>query len=233
MEQSPREERRDRVGRAALLSVAYSCAFVAAALGLSAILGYDLPAAPAVALLGVLAWLAMLLPLVGRPAGGWPLSRGSRARTIRARETTLTIEPDYSKLSVIRDLVEEGASAAGMSDSEIWDMKVASTEALANAIEHAPLAPDQLIHLRIRQEEDQLQLEIVGGGSPPGQRTPSDPARGRGIGIMSALMDEVELSHARGASRIRLCKRSIPAPADAGGPGTRTPIPAGRSLEPS
>lgn len=124
------------------------------------------------------------------------------------QETLMTLEPDFSGLDAARAMVEERAIKAGMAESDVWDMRAAATEALSNAIEHAPLADDGLIHLRISQEQGELLLEITGGGNPGDLPPRSNPDRGRGIGIMTALMDEVEMKHDQGgAGLIRLAKK--------------------------
>jgi EAL domain-containing protein (putative c-di-GMP-specific phosphodiesterase class I)/anti-sigma regulatory factor (Ser/Thr protein kinase) len=129
------------------------------------------------------------------------------------REATLSIEPTFDAIETARRLVEDEAEEAGMCDSDVWDLRVAATEALSNAIEHAPLAADGMIHIRITREQGELLLEITGGGNPDGRHLTSDPNRGRGIGIMTALMDEVEMRHVGGRGVIRLAKRIEAAPA--------------------
>jgi anti-sigma regulatory factor (Ser/Thr protein kinase) len=68
-----------------------------------------------------------------------------------------------------------------------------------------------LIHLRITQEQGELLLEITGGGNPEGSPGHANPNRGRGIGIMTTLMDEVEMKHEDGAGVTRLSKK-LPGP---------------------
>ena len=124
------------------------------------------------------------------------------------RESLMAIAPDFASIDAARAMVEERAIKAGMAESDIWDMRVAATEAISNAIEHAPLAEDGLIHLRISQEQGELLLEITGGGNAGTAPPKSDPDRGRGIGIMTALMDEVEMKHDQGGvGLIRLAKK--------------------------
>lgn len=135
------------------------------------------------------------------------LDAHSGETTWARRETVVSFEPSFSELDAVRAMVEARAEEAGMGESDIWDVRVAATEALSNAIEHAPLAKDGLIHLRITQEQGELLLEITGGGNPEGTPRHADPNRGRGIGIMTALMDEVEMKHDEGAGVTRLSKK--------------------------
>ena len=116
----------------------------------------------------------------------------------------LTMEADFRLLGQARELIHSTGLELGFDEAAIWDMKAAATEALANAIEHGTAA-DGLIHLRLSPEDGELRLEVSGGGSV--ERPPSDPQRGRGIAIMSALMDEVALSHEGNGTLVRLAKR--------------------------
>jgi EAL domain-containing protein (putative c-di-GMP-specific phosphodiesterase class I)/anti-sigma regulatory factor (Ser/Thr protein kinase) len=124
------------------------------------------------------------------------------------QETGIAINPSYEEIGVARDLVAESAVAAGLSDSDVWDVRVAVTEALANAIEHGTPTGDGRIHVRIAEDRDELQLEVVGGGRAPGDRPPDNAGeRGRGIAIMSGTMDSVHLAHDDDRDLIRLAKK--------------------------
>ena len=123
------------------------------------------------------------------------------------RETTVTIEPEYGQIAEARDVVTDRALAAGMSDADVWDMRVAITEALANAIEHGARASDNRIHVRIAEEGGELRLDIAGGGRGSGEPPPArGPDRGRGIAIMSGTMDSMRLTHERDRNLIELAK---------------------------
>jgi anti-sigma regulatory factor (Ser/Thr protein kinase) len=124
------------------------------------------------------------------------------------RETGIAINPTYDEIAPARDLVAETAAAAGLSDADVWDVRVAVTEALANAIEHGTPTEDGRIHVRIAEEDDELQLEVVGGGrGPEGRPVESAGERGRGIAIMSGTMDSVHLAHDDDRDLIRLAKK--------------------------
>ena len=130
------------------------------------------------------------------------------------RETTVTIDPEYDQIERARDVVTEHAIQAGMSEADVWDMRVAVTEALANAIEHGARAEDNLIHVTITEERGQLRLDIAGGGRREGRPPmPRGPERGRGISIMSGTMDSLKLTHERDLNLIQLAKSLNGAPA--------------------
>ena len=123
------------------------------------------------------------------------------------RETTVTIEPEYDQIAQARDAVTDRAIAAGMSEADVWDTRVAITEALANAIEHGARASDNKIHVRIAEERGELRLDVAGGGRGAGTPPPTrGPDRGRGIAIMSGTVDSMRLTHERDRNLIELAK---------------------------
>ena len=86
-------------------------------------------------------------------------------------------------------------------------MKLAATEALMNAVEHGTPSEDGMVHLRLAQLHGDMLLEVWGGGADGARDASQSTNRGRGIAIMTALMDEVELKRDPESSRIRLAKR--------------------------
>jgi anti-sigma regulatory factor (Ser/Thr protein kinase) len=125
------------------------------------------------------------------------------------REISLPAD-DPGLLEQARLLVDEAASELGFDEDAIWDMKLAATEALTNAIQHGPLSPDRRIHMRLAPDRDNLVLEVWGGGTPPEARNVGDTQHGRGISIMIALMDEFELKRSANDGVIRLAKQRGP-----------------------
>lgn len=135
------------------------------------------------------------------------------------RESGISIDPRYEEIAAARDVVQSRAVAAGMSESDVWDVRVAITEALANAIEHGARADDGRIHVRITEDRDELRLEVHGGGRNGGPPAPQGAReRGRGIAIMSGTMDCVHLAHDEDRNLIRLAKR-LRREDEAAGPG--------------
>ena len=83
---------------------------------------------------------------------------------------------------------------------------LATTEAVANAIEHGESGP---IELRIERTGDWLSVEVRSRGSfayrPIAQERTS--IRGRGLPIMAAVVDWLELHPSERATCVRLNKR--------------------------
>ena len=126
------------------------------------------------------------------------------------RRHELHMPPDYTTVEEARKLVHETATELGFDDASIWDFKVATTEALGNAIEHGAPVEDGLIHLYISRDKGAMQVEISGGGNLGGRPTEGSSHRGRGIAIMNALMDEVTLRRDADNTLIKLAKRPTP-----------------------
>ncbi len=123
----------------------------------------------------------------------------------------IAIGTDAASLDEARVAIERTATALGYSDDDIWDLKFAATEALSNAIDHGQPAPDGLVHLRVGSANGEILVEVWGGAKGGGEKNGSNG--GRGIAIMSALVDDVELSRHAGRTVVRLSKRSKSGPA--------------------
>jgi EAL domain-containing protein (putative c-di-GMP-specific phosphodiesterase class I)/anti-sigma regulatory factor (Ser/Thr protein kinase) len=125
------------------------------------------------------------------------------------RRRELHLPADFDSLDQARELVEDTAIELGYEHDAVWDMKVAVTEAVANAIEHGPGPAGGLVHLRLSHDGGELQIEVSGGGG--GTQSTSGAAevhRGRGFAIMTALMDEVGMRREADDTLIRLAKRA-------------------------
>lgn len=122
----------------------------------------------------------------------------------------LDIQSHTKNLALIRNEIEDVASACGFDDTEIYQMKVAVSEAAANAIEHgSPLGDKNQIHLIIECGPERISIEIVDEGVfkarlPVTDGRPSH--RGRGIFLMTALMDEVNITEGQEGTVVRLVK---------------------------
>lgn len=134
-------------------------------------------------------------------------------------EMTIPCEPRF--LSVVRLAVAGAASRAGLGIAEIDDVKVATSEACTNAIEHAyPQAENGAcltIRIRMTSKAGELRLEVEdeGGGFDPKRLPKVDLERrlqeegGLGIYLMRQLMDEVKIESAPGSgTKITMVKRA-------------------------
>jgi EAL domain-containing protein (putative c-di-GMP-specific phosphodiesterase class I)/anti-sigma regulatory factor (Ser/Thr protein kinase) len=118
----------------------------------------------------------------------------------------LAVTPDGEGLDLARRSVEEMGSQLGFDEEAIWDMKLAATEALANAIDACEWDSEGLIQMRLLRRGGTLMLEVRGKSERPGGPRAYDPHRGRGIAIMTAFTDGFELKHGEDATLVRLSK---------------------------
>jgi anti-sigma regulatory factor (Ser/Thr protein kinase) len=127
------------------------------------------------------------------------------------RETNyrgLRLRQDPAELVRARAFVEDAAARFGMNRAARDDFKLAASEAVANAIEHGRPCGDGAIHVWTAERETALTLGVRNGGEFVFQPPATDPLaeRGRGLTVMSGLVDEVTLSRVGTDVQIELRK---------------------------
>jgi anti-sigma regulatory factor (Ser/Thr protein kinase) len=110
----------------------------------------------------------------------------------------LTVEADATALAPMRRalrawLVEVGAD-------QISDVVLAVDEAVANAIEHAGLAPTSAVTVHATVDGDTLHIEVCDHGA--WKEPAANDTRGRGLLIMCTVMTVVEIEHRVNDTRI-------------------------------
>jgi serine/threonine-protein kinase RsbW len=129
---------------------------------------------------------------------------GDADTTIRLR---LCNEPGAT--SRVRQAVERVARASNLTAEAIFDLKVAATEAVTNAIKGAP--SNHAVEVAIAGGKNTVQVEVTDRGrfKPSyGPDTAREAEGGRGIPLMLALVDEVEFASFRNGTRVRLRRAS-------------------------
>jgi len=99
-------------------------------------------------------------------------------------EIEVPSSPRY--LPRVRDAVERCARNAGLSPEETEDIKVAASEAFANAIQHGSAgSEDSEVDVRIACRPGEVDVEIRdrGPGFDPSKVPPPDPEQERGRGF--------------------------------------------------
>lgn len=130
------------------------------------------------------------------------------------RELWLAALPESA--AIARAIVREAAGEQGLDDSAIWDLMLATTEAVANAVLHGQgCAENGTIRLEIQASESGLYVEVCDCGRFGRRRAPAseDSLGGRGIPLMSAVTDDFELRPELGGTRVRFGKRCVAAAA--------------------
>lgn len=129
-------------------------------------------------------------------------------------EVTVEIPSEGSQLARIRAVVEDFANDHGFDETQIYHIKVAVSEAVANAIEHgSPLGMENKVRVTLKDDGDGLIALITDEGKFRNRMRTFQPGasyRGRGLFLMSALMDEVDIKEAQEGTTLRLVKKRKP-----------------------
>jgi anti-sigma regulatory factor (Ser/Thr protein kinase) len=108
----------------------------------------------------------------------------------------LRLQPHESEVHRAREFADAAAVRFGLSEDERYDFRLAASEAAANAIEHGLPCWDGAIHLWTTEAENTLTFGVRNAGEFVFKPPPTDPLaeRGRGLTVISRLVDVVELS---------------------------------------
>jgi serine/threonine-protein kinase RsbW len=122
------------------------------------------------------------------------------------RETRLPAAP--ASAGAARLIVREAATEAGLDGGRAWDLMLATSEAVANAILHGKAWPDHSILLTTEPFARGLRVEVSDCGvfdsaSPPAS---VEAESGRGIPIIAAVVDRLEVQNENGGTLVRFEK---------------------------
>ena len=113
-----------------------------------------------------------------------------------------------------RAIARGAAAELGLDDATTWELTLAVTEAVANAVEHGAPRDPRGIELRVKLDGARLWVEVVdcGGCFPDVPRTSKPHGHGgRGLPIITALVDHLEVVPDHGTTRVRFEKQLAPA----------------------
>ena len=127
------------------------------------------------------------------------------------RESWLAAAPESAPIA--RAIVREAALEHGLDGEATWELTLATSEAIANAILHGTACEyggeAKGILLRVLPCDDGLWVEVCDCGEfdsklPP---VPPDATHGRGIPIIAAVVDHFEVVPDATRTRVRFGKR--------------------------
>ena len=127
------------------------------------------------------------------------------------RESWLDALPESAP--VARGIVREAAVEHGLGGEATWDLMLATTEAIANAIVHGTACEydggAKGILLRVFSCDDGLCVEVCDCGEFDSELPPPslEATHGRGIPIIAAVADHFELVPDPSRTRVRFGKR--------------------------
>ena len=126
-----------------------------------------------------------------------------------AAEPNLRICADLAMLGEAREWAGDHAGAFGLDEPGCFDIRLAISEAVTNAIIHGSASPADAVELAVRAEGDVLVFEV----RDQGNKRPGEPSfervaeGGRGLSLVALVTDEVLLRCSAAGSFLRFSKR--------------------------
>jgi serine/threonine-protein kinase RsbW len=136
---------------------------------------------------------------------------------LRTGRVTLSIESQFGSVFLIGLAVNKIASSIPVSQQTAFEMELAVVEAVNNAIEYAHQSrKNKQVTVQVNLESDFIAFTVIDRGSPIDFETAMAAAagmenapaieRGRGLGIIHSIMDEVKYERKGQANHITLIK---------------------------
>ncbi len=134
------------------------------------------------------------------------MGSSSEPRTIGSQPEELRLLARASDLGVAREFVERAASRFGLDAEDAFDLVLATNEAVTNAIRHGSADEHGRILLFVVAVGDRLTLVVRDYGNFTPSRSDSRLDGGRGLGMMRALTDRLDLQADPLGTTVRLSK---------------------------
>jgi serine/threonine-protein kinase RsbW len=108
-----------------------------------------------------------------------------------------------------RAIVRELASELRLDSATTWELMLATTEAFANAVEHGRACEPRGIFLRVEAHDGEVGVEVSDCGGRFLTPLSSKPGGegGRGLPIIAAITDQLEVLPDTRRTRVRFAKR--------------------------
>jgi serine phosphatase RsbU (regulator of sigma subunit)/anti-sigma regulatory factor (Ser/Thr protein kinase) len=116
----------------------------------------------------------------------------------------LRLDANIDVLGRLRRTLERWLSIEGVTGEDVFDLTLATSEAAANAIEHAYGAHDATFTVSYERRESTVEVVVQDTGRWRAER---DDARGRGLSVMKSLVDSVDIQSDQEGTTVRLTKR--------------------------
>ena len=116
---------------------------------------------------------------------------------------------DLTNLKEARDFAERAAADFGFDSDGCYQVKLALSEAITNAIQHGSSSPFEHVRIGIAKQAGALVFEVADNGRfvPRVERRGAMPESGRGLEFMRLMMDEVDVRSTSEGTLLRLTKR--------------------------
>jgi anti-sigma regulatory factor (Ser/Thr protein kinase) len=121
-----------------------------------------------------------------------------------------SISADVARLKEARDFAERCAAEFGFGEDDRYQVRLAISEAVTNAIQHGSSSSSDPIRISAVEEAGALVFEVTDTGRfRPRVRRGVLPESGRGLEFMRLLMDEVDLRPGANGTLLRVAKRPL------------------------
>jgi anti-sigma regulatory factor (Ser/Thr protein kinase) len=122
----------------------------------------------------------------------------------------MSMEADPGCLQEARDWAFQVAAAAGLSEPECFQVKLAMSEAVSNAIKHGSRTRSDCIRIEAFERDGVLVFDVRDEGTSfvaPLSRATDQDESGRGLEVLDLMMDEVYVRSGAQGSVLRFAKR--------------------------
>ena len=136
-----------------------------------------------------------------------------RHRAAADESLELELPADPKALMAMRRTLGRWLAQAGATREEANDIQLACHEAASNAIEHGYRFGDALFEVLAETDDGCVEITVRDKGA---WQKPRKTDRGRGFGMMKALMDQVDVKKGRGGTTVSMRRRLQRLPATDG-----------------
>ena len=118
----------------------------------------------------------------------------------------LTLPRDEQTVPVARHIVRNAMEQVGVEETCVYDVELALSEACTNVLDHSGPGDQYIVRLDLEDRLGVIRVIDVGHGFDSARLQASDALpedeRGRGLGLMHALVDKVQFTSRREAGTI-------------------------------
>jgi serine/threonine-protein kinase RsbW len=110
----------------------------------------------------------------------------------------LTLPRDEQTVPVARHIVRNAMEQVGVAEACVYDVELALSEACTNVLLHSGPGDQYVVRLDMEDEVGRIRVVDVGHGFDSARLQATEPLpeaeRGRGLGLMQALVDRVDFT---------------------------------------
>ncbi|GLW06582.1 hypothetical protein Misp01_17120 [Microtetraspora sp. NBRC 13810] len=120
----------------------------------------------------------------------------------------LQLPRDASSVPLIRRLLDATLRTLGVVPQIRDDIQIILSEACSNVVRHAVPSVEYTVQAMVEDDRCVIEITDAGGGFDPGAVKPSSTVaeNGRGLQIMRALADELDVADVGGGTRVSVAK---------------------------